>query len=201
MKYTTFCIGIIWDWAACLKKYNAIYLLIKCIKSVLWRVVDRLSYIEDAWCIKVKKTRLCEIPKIWMYVIKTVCVASWRCEIGSSVLREENGVKVGRRIVWKRKRGKQKKQGKKTCLNSESVIWTVNSATTWSSLKGTGYNAVDELQNSVCLKRTSAYAFWLLRDFSEKCADKSLDCRSYLITRYCLMPCVTTTQLSSCERR
>jgi hypothetical protein len=29
------------------------YLLIKYIKSALWRVVKRLSYIEEAWCLKV----------------------------------------------------------------------------------------------------------------------------------------------------
>ena len=33
---------------------NEIYLLIKYIKSVLWRVAKRLSYIEDARCLKVK---------------------------------------------------------------------------------------------------------------------------------------------------
>ena len=33
---------------------NEIYLLIKYIKSVLWRVVKRLSYTEDARCLKVK---------------------------------------------------------------------------------------------------------------------------------------------------
>ena len=33
---------------------NEIYLLIKYIKSVLWRVVKCLSYIEDARCLKVK---------------------------------------------------------------------------------------------------------------------------------------------------
>jgi len=31
-----------------------IYLLIKYIKSILWRVAKRLSYIEDARCLKVK---------------------------------------------------------------------------------------------------------------------------------------------------
>ena len=35
---------------------NEIYLLIKYIKSVLWRAVKRLSYIEDARCLKVKCT-------------------------------------------------------------------------------------------------------------------------------------------------
>ena len=33
---------------------NEIYLLIKYIKSVLRKVVKRLSYIQDAWCLKVK---------------------------------------------------------------------------------------------------------------------------------------------------
>ena len=34
--------------------YNEIYLLIKYIKSVLWRVAKHLSYIEDARCLKVE---------------------------------------------------------------------------------------------------------------------------------------------------
>jgi len=34
---------------------NEIYLLIKYIKSVLWRVAIRLSYIENAWCLKVNR--------------------------------------------------------------------------------------------------------------------------------------------------
>jgi hypothetical protein len=33
---------------------NEIYLFIKYIKNVLWRVAKRLSYIEDARCLKVK---------------------------------------------------------------------------------------------------------------------------------------------------
>jgi hypothetical protein len=33
---------------------NEIYLLIKYIKSVLWRVAKRLSYIEDARCLNIK---------------------------------------------------------------------------------------------------------------------------------------------------
>ena len=32
---------------------NEIYLLLKYVKSVLWRVAKRLSYIEDARCPKV----------------------------------------------------------------------------------------------------------------------------------------------------
>ena len=38
---------------------NEIYLLIKYIKSVLWRVVKRLSYIEDARCLKVNEAYDC----------------------------------------------------------------------------------------------------------------------------------------------
>jgi hypothetical protein len=52
MKYMTFCRGINWDCTASIKKYNEIYLLIKYIKSVLWRAAGRLSYIQDAWCLK-----------------------------------------------------------------------------------------------------------------------------------------------------
>ena len=37
---------------------NEIYLLIKYIKSVLWRVAKRLSYIEEARCLKVKHSSL-----------------------------------------------------------------------------------------------------------------------------------------------
>ena len=36
---------------------NGIYLLIKYIKSILWRVAKRLSYIEDARCLKVNKLK------------------------------------------------------------------------------------------------------------------------------------------------
>jgi hypothetical protein len=34
-----------------------IYLSIKYIKSFLWRVAESLSYIEDAWRLKVKEVR------------------------------------------------------------------------------------------------------------------------------------------------
>ena len=37
---------------------NEIYLLVKYIKSVLWRVAKRLSYIEDARCLKIKSRRI-----------------------------------------------------------------------------------------------------------------------------------------------
>jgi len=53
MKYMIFCGGINWDFTASLKKYNEMYLWIKYIKSVLWRVAECLSYIEDVWCLKV----------------------------------------------------------------------------------------------------------------------------------------------------
>ena len=40
---------------------NEIYLLIKYIKSVLWRAAKRLSYIKDARCLKVKPERRSEM--------------------------------------------------------------------------------------------------------------------------------------------
>jgi len=55
MKYTTFCRGINLDCTASLKKYNEIYFLIKHIKSLLWRIAERLSYTVDAWGLKVNQ--------------------------------------------------------------------------------------------------------------------------------------------------
>ena len=43
---------------------NEIYLLIKYIKSVLWRVAKRLSYTEDGWCIKVNDTYSASYNKV-----------------------------------------------------------------------------------------------------------------------------------------
>jgi len=53
---------------------NEIYLLIKYIKSVLWRVAKRLSHIEDARCLKVNykcsvSLRLLMLFRIFVYVI------------------------------------------------------------------------------------------------------------------------------------
>ena len=39
---------------------NEIYLLIKYIKNVLWRVAKCLSYIEEAWCLKVNMRNFLE---------------------------------------------------------------------------------------------------------------------------------------------
>ena len=49
------CLYYLYQWCAVKQiSDNEIYLLIKYIKSVLWRVAKRLSYIEDARCLKVK---------------------------------------------------------------------------------------------------------------------------------------------------
>jgi hypothetical protein len=45
MKYMTFCGGINGDCASESKKNNYIYLLTNYIKSILWKVAVRLSYI------------------------------------------------------------------------------------------------------------------------------------------------------------
>ena len=55
MLHLVACLYYLYQW--CTVKQisdNEIYLLIKYIKSVLWRVAKRLSCIEDAWCLKVK---------------------------------------------------------------------------------------------------------------------------------------------------
>ena len=53
---------------------NELYLLIKYIKSVHWRVAKRLSYIEEARCLKVKplmKMNETERPETSAYKIHT----------------------------------------------------------------------------------------------------------------------------------
>jgi len=49
----TFCGGINEDGERNSKKNNSIHLLTKYIKRILWGVGARLSYIWDAWCLKV----------------------------------------------------------------------------------------------------------------------------------------------------
>jgi hypothetical protein len=44
-------------------------MLIKYIKSVLWRVAKRLSCIEDARCLKVKNEHLCSDTHIHVVVL------------------------------------------------------------------------------------------------------------------------------------
>ena len=48
---------------------NEIYLLIKYIKSVLWRVAKRLSYIQGARCLKVKLGEC-----VLEHVVKLICI-------------------------------------------------------------------------------------------------------------------------------
>ena len=49
------CLYYLYQWCTVKQiPYNEIYLLIKYIKSVLWRVAKCLSYIEEARCLKVK---------------------------------------------------------------------------------------------------------------------------------------------------
>jgi len=46
----------LWYNAPTMLPVGEIYLLIKYIKSFLWRVAKRLSYIEDERCLKVKRS-------------------------------------------------------------------------------------------------------------------------------------------------
>ena len=53
---------------------SEIYLLIKYIKSVLWRVTKRQSYIEDARCLKGKQQRSDNVPVSGRFLITTFVV-------------------------------------------------------------------------------------------------------------------------------
>ena len=79
------CLYNLYQW--CMVKQisdNEIYLLIKYVKSILLRVAKRLSYIQDAWCLKVKilSAVLVKSPVSWQYACpecnylpcNTVCI-------------------------------------------------------------------------------------------------------------------------------
>ena len=51
---------------------NEIYLLIKHIKSVLWRVVKRLSYIQDARCLKVNQLWILPLPSQYTRIFSII---------------------------------------------------------------------------------------------------------------------------------
>ena len=56
------CLYYLYQWCTVKQiSNNEIYLLIKYIKSVLWKVAKHLSYIEDARCLKVKLRHHCYI--------------------------------------------------------------------------------------------------------------------------------------------
>ena len=50
---------------------NEIYMLIKYIKSVFWRVAKRLSYTEDARCLKVKHVHVPQLKDLLTAVSNT----------------------------------------------------------------------------------------------------------------------------------
>ena len=84
LLHLVYCLYYLYQWCTVKKiSDNEIYLLIKYIKSVLWRVAKCLSYIEDARCLKVKQRA--------DYFILVNFVSLWRCglmrSMASSVLR------------------------------------------------------------------------------------------------------------------
>ena len=58
-------------------------MLIKYIKSVLWRIAKCLSYIEEVWCLKVKAYRIVILP-----------VVLYGCETWSFILRGERRLRA-----------------------------------------------------------------------------------------------------------
>ena len=85
-----------------------IYMLIKYIKSVLWRLAKCLSYIEDARCLKVNWGNACYYPiqnclsynflsndiKIKIYRTVIFSCFLYGCETWSLTLRKEHRLKV-----------------------------------------------------------------------------------------------------------
>jgi len=53
-------------------------MLIKYRKSVFWRVAKCLSYIEDAWCLKVKYVTVCVLAILHRYRANCYMSQGWR---------------------------------------------------------------------------------------------------------------------------
>ena len=80
------CLYYLYQWCTVKQlSNNEIYLFIKYIKSVLWRVAKRLSYIEDAWCLKVNRDTDGSLRRYETYikcklkVLQFIC--SWRISV------------------------------------------------------------------------------------------------------------------------
>ena len=75
------CLYCLYQWCTVKRiSDNEIYLLTKCIKSVLWRVAKRLSYIQDAWRLEVN-TFPVFYPKIGEFnfskLLSWICACKW----------------------------------------------------------------------------------------------------------------------------
>jgi hypothetical protein len=67
------CLYYLYQWCTVKQiSANGIYLLIKYIKRVLWRVAKRLSYIEDSRCLKVNISFLIKQYIFFFYVANTI---------------------------------------------------------------------------------------------------------------------------------
>ena len=74
------CLYYLYQWCTVEQiSHNEIYLLIKYIKSVLWRVAKRLSYIEEARCLKV-------ISVVWLHILWGSCWCMYVALFGMKLL-------------------------------------------------------------------------------------------------------------------
>ena len=94
MLYLVGCLYYLYQWCTVKQiSVNEIYLLIKYIKSVLWRVAKLLCYIEEARCLKVKWTsqnknipnsptlaecKFVSIKGLWTYENTRPCTDWWQ---------------------------------------------------------------------------------------------------------------------------
>ena len=73
------CIYYLYKWCKVKQIWdNEIYLLIKYIKRVLWRVVKRLSYIEEARCLKVNDSPFFFKSTIFIRILTSSPPQKWR---------------------------------------------------------------------------------------------------------------------------
>ena len=94
------CLYYLYQWCSVKQiSDNEIYLLIKYIKSVLSRVEKRLSYIEDARCLKVKVviqflvSSTCFEHNVFI-IRKNICTCSFLWDIFHAVLQVESCARI-----------------------------------------------------------------------------------------------------------
>ena len=90
MLHLVGCLYYLFQWSTVKQiSDNEIYLLIKYIKSVLWRVAKCLSYIEEAWCLKVK--RMCRV------FLRTTCYVTQFVQV---LIMESDSYTLWKSLRW-----------------------------------------------------------------------------------------------------
>ena len=102
MLHLVGCLCHLYQWCSVTQiSENEIYILIKYIKSVLWRVVKRLLYIEDARCRKVKEQMVSKNGRNYIFNLRFLSFKKFLwCQVSVLSSWEDNIEKVIKYVKW-----------------------------------------------------------------------------------------------------